>query len=1363
MTATYLKRFYFDDAKLRDRAFSELVRAFSTLRVVAFVGSMATESRGYGDWKTLVRDYMKAAKILADVPDRFAGVKAAQSTIKAICARLKDDRLSKLIEKQVMMSIAKEALALIDAFEPWPEARATRATDMPAPPTGALAHSGSAAKDRADEEQMVERVAQCCVHARSRVDALDRFAAAAFGAPDPDVAASSQDEGSALHKLITELGIRRYATLNYDLEIEAELMLEPDDFNVAGAQDDSHRGYVQKFGELIRQGKIRGGDSALHRMTRLMSNGHTIESDIRDRERPDRLIEFAVGSADVDYRIMHLHGRSDAPETMIVGLRDYDRLYRKHDLARLPFEHGQRILFAGNPVLFVGVGMSEPEVNNTLQHFVSNNPYRRFAPTFLLWSTAELSADTAERRVQMKLRRLDFLQRLGVFTIFDEDIFDHLPGQRTKDLRGRLDTARLEHEALEKENLAGKKAIRKEQLSILAQTIPLLASAGADIDRKASDFGKAWRSLEKRLSRVPGPKPMALWGTAPSGAAVPLQFGDCFSAGPRGSGVPHRVVVAPAGSGKGELGWQLVESRLPPDFDAPLGSRLIINAGYAFDTDFLLLAISRFLLKLKGSGDWKTGPKQSRETQFEEPDAFKLPQKALIVINGMERFFTVGGAPLSAELDHLLRRVARERRGDARWIFLGTPRIERYFRNISREAIVPITSLRRAEYDPHDGEPVASVYFNHLIKAIGCFAKEHGKDPEKVPDSAQRIIMNARASGDPHQVRRSVLGAYLNAKALGRAGLVDEIALEILRAMAFIGSPVEATVLLHVPRIRERLTTQGEIDSDRLLRNLRDLNTMRFITQITQFEDYPGNGEGLWARYGLHSAIMAELRYQFGIPASESKLSTSFNMSLYIAQPVDGYVPEAALHDELGKLIDHLIGACKDALLSPETGGREDEGLIEAEQRQRDRCTPAAAAALRAALSVVRSYYCTTSLLTIDRDDRMASDDRDGVLLEHAERLETLLRAFGKQRKARAAIIAGEGREPEWLGPEPFYPDDLVWLHNELGVVYLAQGDLYSARRSFALALQINRDHVEYRCRSHNWRRITMNQVALDTERATLTAAELKLGAIEDSINRRANVQEDPSCRFDYIRTHFGGGTPPDRGCFDPDIMHEELLMAGLTLGHRGLCKHIRGHLRMAEPLYRDAIAILGRLGEHRAYAFFQRHMAQLAALLEPEQEQQGAIRLAVTAAESVRQMDMAYHARVVAADRSWRSSKATADTRRQALRDLTAALAYAAVMDLYRLRVEAGICLSRLQFESGDYETALEHAAEAMALAARYGMSLRKISLRLDIGWILIRRGDPKSGAALIERAVEAADRFGYQRAVEWAQKIRVIEGVPG
>lgn len=1347
-----LKRSYFADSKLKERAMIELVRAFETGRLIAFVGSMATESLGYGSWNELIATYLRAAGDIADYQDdphsQYQGAKHAIAMIGALGIE------SSLLERRAALSLVKEALVTLDEIRP--------------------------------------------LRGGSRSRALEVAAAAAFGKRRMVVDCVT----SPIKLLASELAIRRFATLNYDLEIEHQLMVEPDEKLRPGEPR-------EQLLELIEKGIVRRDPDVNYRLSRLMGNGIAVESDVRDRERPDRLIEFAVGSADVDHRIMHLHGRALEPETMIVSLRDYDRLYRKDDIAKLPFEHGQRILFAGNPVLFVGAGMSEPEVNDTLRDFVSNNPHRRFAPTFLLWNTASYDENPEKRRAEMWLKRVDFLQRLGVLTIFDEDLQigpevtaeDYLgdppppTGDNADQRHGSwaeidhwlaeyrsageaiglaADQARVAKSAARDVPLGttevkqeAQRAFRGLELELLARAIPQLARAGRLVDLELRSWGGPWRSLKRRFarggrraggadeaaqagaagrshkSRKRSGRPIALWGTVWEGSRVKsTNWERLFPPEDHG---PMRVVVATAGSGKGSFAWYLAMEELPAAIHVAVENRMIINTGYAFDSDFLLLAISRFLLKLKGGDGW-CDQEESREQQFERPDAFALQEKGLVIVNGMERFFTVDGAPLSAELDHLLRRIAAAEHYDVRWLFLGTSRIERYFRDIAPKAIVRFEECCELE---DTGREVDSVFLGELIRRV----RENAPPGRSIATNGAEAVLRTYARGNPHNIRRAVLGAFMNAEAFKEAGIEPSgLALEILRAMAFIGAPVEAAVLLHVPRIRQILGSVRE-GADTLLKTLEALRIRAFVIKIAHFEDYPGSGQGLWQRFGLHTAVSAELRHQFGVPVSESKLSTSFNMSLYVAQPVDGFIPEAAIHDELGNLIDHLIGAYKDELHPEETPG----GPL-APPPGGSRCAPAATASLRAALGVVRGYHSTTSLLTIDSDDRVAVEDRAGVLLEHAERLETLLRVYKKLKRARHR--AGARVAPALCGPEPFYPDDLVWIHNELGVVYLAQGDLYSARRSFQHALQVNREFVEFGDDSHNWRRITMNQVLLDIERAQLTEAERKLEKIENSINLRPPVaRSEETDRFRFIRCHFGKGAPAERSCFDPQIMHEEILMAGLVLGHRALCHHLRGHLRTAEPLYEDAIAVLRRLGEHRGYAFFQLRFAQLRKLIHSEGGDEVEVRLAVTAAEAVRQMDIAYHARITQADRSWHHPQADARTRRRALRHLTDALAYAAVMDLHRVRVDAGMLLARLKLESGDYETALEHATEAMALAARYGLSLRKISLRLDIGQILIRRGDPKSGAALIDRATEAADRFGYQRAVETAQRIRIEE----
>ncbi|WP_162001223.1 hypothetical protein, partial [Escherichia coli] len=94
-------------------------------------------------------------------------------------------------------------------------------------------------------------------------------------------------------------------TLNYDFEVE-----------LAIAQD---RGAKGSTVAKLNHAGIRQDDPATHKIVLRMPGGRSLVSDVFLRERTDRLIEFAVGSAEHEYHVMHLHGRADRHETMVVS------------------------------------------------------------------------------------------------------------------------------------------------------------------------------------------------------------------------------------------------------------------------------------------------------------------------------------------------------------------------------------------------------------------------------------------------------------------------------------------------------------------------------------------------------------------------------------------------------------------------------------------------------------------------------------------------------------------------------------------------------------------------------------------------------------------------------------------------------------------------------------------------------------------------------------------------------------------------------------------------------------------------------------------------------------------------------------
>lgn len=75
---------------------------------------------------------------------------------------------------------------------------------------------------------------------------------------------------------------------------------------------------------------------------------------------------------------------------------------------------------------------------------------------------------------------------------------------------------------------------------------------------------------------------------------------------------------------------------------------------------------------------------------------------------------------------------------------------------------------------------------------------------------------------------------------------------------------------------------------------------------------------------------------------------------------------------------------------------------------------------------------------------------------------------------------------------------------------------------------------------------------------------------------------------------------------------------------------------------------------------------------------------------------------------------------------------------------------------KGGDYDAALRYAADALMTACRYGHSNQKTALRIEVGKILQRRGDPLSAEALFERANEIAVGKGNSVALEQVRRAR-------
>jgi tetratricopeptide (TPR) repeat protein len=1344
--STYLKKFYLNDRKLAQRALLEFHRALKSDRMIAFTGAMTTVNFGYPSWNSLIDKMAVETKIVAT---KFRAMMKAEE-IEAEFARFK--KLLSDHDKRVGLSMMGE---LLDQFD--------RSDNDPIT-AGELAISAqnlSPIHYKHLQDQF-----------GSRREYIELFLAHILRKPVPN-----GDVIDIPKSLWRDIGINRIATLNYDFELERLLMLTPDEINQIGEDKDKLPTILHKLVDMFRRGQVDWSDAS-NRLTRIMPNGRTIISDILSRDRSDRFIDFAMGSDDAEQHVLHLHGRADVQKSLVFSYRDYNQLYRRNDLHRQPFEYGQRIMMGGNPILFVGLGMDETEINRTLEDFISNTPYHRSAPTFLLWNTRRWNKKDGKAEQmdddEKANFRTDKLHRLGVFTIFDTDVLDDTGLSELKCFTGEHD-----------QNAA------IFNVKLLTSKVAVTARS---IGQRERYIGKNWRSMATRMASAEAGAVATLWSVDYNGSLKNASLDkDVGLINEKLIDNHVQFAIASAGWGKGQIGSLLADAE--KEVGGIKKHVLHINASFCFDTDSFLDAIARFLEKITPVSIVYTKdsvPQISRDEFFSRINLVTDATKnATCIINGIDRFIDVHGVPLSAEFDRFIHQLIEDSEPNKKpygpqqpkiqWVFLGSDRARLY---LAREQwadkyLFELSTANGNSREENTETLLASAYLQAIKKKMENFKPSAAQD--NAIKTANETALDR--SGEARRIsierlRRAFFDAYLEPEALKICCVSDTgLAIEILRALAFIGLPAEADVLKHVPRIFKMLDGDDNgkltaIEAGKIKPVLDTLVALQLVIKINGFEDYTAAGKDTPSRYGLHRAVMAEMRHRLGLPLSEAKLSTAFNMSLYVAQPVDGYIPEPDIHDELGDLIDALISAYKTdtdesdepipmgidaffkALDNPPYGfGEQSEDHCKLFDK---RCKANNMACMRAALSVVRGYYSTTGLLTLDRNDRLIGEERDGILLEHVERLDDLIDAYGKAAKLRDVLRDKfpDNFETRYGTAEPFYPDELVWLHNERGVVRLAMGDLPEANRSFQKALTINKLHVEFGDRSHNWRRIKLNQLTVEIERGELHTAERMAREILEAsgwlIDWRVKSMDEAERKFKKIKKRSKEKVDGnDRFYF----LAEDRLAIAITLGYRGMCANLRGEMLDARDDLAVATEALRKLDEQRAFAYFSRLFAWALREMGEPNEADRIMDIALDAAQSTRQMDLVYRTQIMRAQWNWEKPGSGESERRKAAVVLSNAIDYGVKADVYRVRTEAASSLSKLKIATGDYEVALQYAAESMTIATRYSNRLRMMSVRLRLGEIMIKRGDIQTGRSLIYGAIKSANRSGFQRIVDAGQ----------
>jgi tetratricopeptide (TPR) repeat protein len=196
-----------------------------------------------------------------------------------------------------------------------------------------------------------------------------------------------------LQLLVNRLGVRRFITTNYDLDIEQMMLDRGYQLRSTTAETTSGNNFIA---ESVNAMEARARDFVFQ------------------EERAAHLIDFAVQDGRFALDVIHLHGRATDGDDIVATEADYQRLYLRDESrkgrGRDLLDGAINLAFRGNALLFVGNGMGEDDLLRPLRHFMSEGPSGRESDAIALLPDSKGAQSRLEEKATL-------LRRYGVYTI----------------------------------------------------------------------------------------------------------------------------------------------------------------------------------------------------------------------------------------------------------------------------------------------------------------------------------------------------------------------------------------------------------------------------------------------------------------------------------------------------------------------------------------------------------------------------------------------------------------------------------------------------------------------------------------------------------------------------------------------------------------------------------------------------------------------------------------------------------------------------------------------------------------------------------------------------------------------------------
>jgi len=151
---------------------------------------------------------------------------------------------------------------------------------------------------------------------------------------------------------LLDLNINKFATFNYDLEIERALLYAKSEFKE----------------------KIYSIDTNCEQIIKYTESSSKVKSFSQKKDNCEDLVRFSISGYDPKVSsVFHCHGRIDDTEHCVISEEDYQKWYLQEDDDKyIPFRQTLDIILESNPILFMGFSLSDADFMRILRYISAN-------------------------------------------------------------------------------------------------------------------------------------------------------------------------------------------------------------------------------------------------------------------------------------------------------------------------------------------------------------------------------------------------------------------------------------------------------------------------------------------------------------------------------------------------------------------------------------------------------------------------------------------------------------------------------------------------------------------------------------------------------------------------------------------------------------------------------------------------------------------------------------------------------------------------------------------------------------------------------------------------------------------------------